>query len=279
MSATRHFTTAQAREIGSRLGVNWTKIDLEQLRRGLEVELEHGAHDPQTDVTKDDVDLTGRIAWAHLKEIPDYYTQLDAMEAGATALRIDRFLPRYDVTYVCETSVDAPPGDTYAAMKETDLRDPIVNTLFALRELPVNALRRLRGQRTTVPVPEKITFGGIGRQSPVWVRLFEAPGVELVIGSVGRFWRRDYGTRTVAPEAFVAFAEPGYAKLGISLSVRPTPNGSILRYEARTATTDETARRKFRLYWRIIAPGVGLVMRRALKRIKTAAERPVEVGV
>lgn len=278
MTAKRRFSIEEARAIGARLGVNWRLIDPEQFRRGLEVELEHGAHDPETDVTRNDADLTGKIAWAHLKEIPDYYTRLDAMEAGAGTLHIDRFLPRYDVTYVCETSVDAAPDDTYAAMKGTDLRDAIVNTLFALRELPVNALRRLRGQRATVPVPQKITFADIGRQTATWVQLFEAPGVELVIGSVGRFWRRDYGTRTVAPDGFVAFAEPGYAKLGISLSVRPTPNGTILRYEARTATTDETARRKFRLYWRVIAPGVGLIMRRALKRIKAAAEQPAEVG-
>jgi len=277
MTAKRHITAAEAREVGTRLGVDWRQVDLKQLQRGLEVELEHGAHDPQTDVTRDDLELTAKIAWAHLKEIPDYYTRLDAMEANA--LRIDRFLPRYDVTYVCEVSVDASPDDTYAAMKETDLRDPIVNALFALRELPINAVRRLRGQRTTVPVPEKITFGDISRQGPMWMQLLEEPGAELVIGSVGRFWHRDYGARPISPEAFVPFTEPGYAKLAISLAVRPTVNGAILRYEARTATTDETARRKFRRYWRIIAPGVALVMRRALKRIKAAAERPVNVGV
>ena len=52
-------------------------------RNGMEVELEHGAHDPQTNVTGDDPILTGKIAWAHLKEFPDYYVRLDAMEAQA----------------------------------------------------------------------------------------------------------------------------------------------------------------------------------------------------
>lgn len=83
MSAKRRVTTTEAREIGTRLGVDWVQIDLEQLRRGLEVELEHGAHDAQTNVTNDDLDLTAKIAWAHLKEIGDYYTRLDAMEAAA----------------------------------------------------------------------------------------------------------------------------------------------------------------------------------------------------
>lgn len=50
---------------------------------GLGIELEHGSHDPQTDVTHSDYPLTGKIAWAHLKEIPDYYTRLKKMEAEA----------------------------------------------------------------------------------------------------------------------------------------------------------------------------------------------------
>lgn len=81
------FTAHQAREIGTRLGIDWAEVDLEQFRRGLEVELEHGTRDPQTDVTGDDLDLTGKIAWAHLKEMRDYYTRLDRMEAEADASR------------------------------------------------------------------------------------------------------------------------------------------------------------------------------------------------
>ncbi len=83
MSPKRAIAAAEARSIGARLGVNWAQVNFEQFRRGLEVELEHGARDPQTNVTNDDLDLTGKIAWAHLKEIGDYYTRLDAMEAAA----------------------------------------------------------------------------------------------------------------------------------------------------------------------------------------------------
>jgi hypothetical protein len=55
----------------------------EQFRMGLAVESEHGAHDPETNVTNDDLIMTGKIAWAHLKEIPDYYTRLAKMESEA----------------------------------------------------------------------------------------------------------------------------------------------------------------------------------------------------
>jgi hypothetical protein len=45
--------------------------------------LEHGTRDPETNVTGDNLGFTGKIAWAHLKEIRDYYTRLDLMEAEA----------------------------------------------------------------------------------------------------------------------------------------------------------------------------------------------------
>ncbi|MFC1960922.1 DUF5661 family protein [Chloroflexota bacterium] len=83
MDSKRQISIEEARSIGTQLGINWTQIDLEQFRRGLEVELEHGVHDPETNVTGDDLMLTGKIAWAHLKEIRDYYTRLDRLEAEA----------------------------------------------------------------------------------------------------------------------------------------------------------------------------------------------------
>ena len=79
------FTLEDARRIGAAVGIDWSAaaFDLEQYRMGLHVELEHGVRDPQTDVTHDDEIATGKIALAHLKEIPDYYTRLAKMEAEA----------------------------------------------------------------------------------------------------------------------------------------------------------------------------------------------------
>jgi len=81
----RKVSLDEARSIGDGLGIDWSEVNQEEFRRGLEVELEHGAHDPETNVTNDDPVLTGKIAWAHLKEIADYYTRLDRMEAEAEA--------------------------------------------------------------------------------------------------------------------------------------------------------------------------------------------------
>ena len=79
----RNFTNEQAKEVGDKLRIDWQKYDLDQFRMGLEVELEHGADDPETNVTNDDLEMTGKIAWAHLKEISDYYTRLEKLEKEA----------------------------------------------------------------------------------------------------------------------------------------------------------------------------------------------------
>lgn len=83
MSSKREFTTDEAKVIGDKIGVDWSKINIEQFRLGLAVEMEHGANDPETNVTNSDELLTGKITWAHLKEIPDYYTRLLKMESEA----------------------------------------------------------------------------------------------------------------------------------------------------------------------------------------------------
>ena len=76
------WTAEQAAAVASELEIDFqaAAFDLEQFRRGMEVELEHGSRDPETNVTGDDPVLTGKIAWAHLKEMPDYYTRLAVME-------------------------------------------------------------------------------------------------------------------------------------------------------------------------------------------------------
>ena len=83
MTAKKHFTAEEAKKIGESLGIDWSKYDVEQYRMGLDVELEHGLVDPDTNVTNDDPIMTGKIALAHLNEFPDYYTRLEKMEREA----------------------------------------------------------------------------------------------------------------------------------------------------------------------------------------------------
>jgi hypothetical protein len=83
MGTKKHFTNKEAKKVGEELGIDWKDFDIDQFRRGMDVELEHGKQDSSTNVTNDDLVITGKIAWAHLKEIPDYYDHLEKMEKDA----------------------------------------------------------------------------------------------------------------------------------------------------------------------------------------------------
>lgn len=79
------FSAEEAKEVGEKLGIDWTKFDVDQFQKGMNVELEHGMQDDVTNVTNDDLLATGKIAFAHLNEYPDYYDRLEKLEKEAEA--------------------------------------------------------------------------------------------------------------------------------------------------------------------------------------------------
>lgn len=90
MTEKRQTTIEEATRVGNEIGVDWSRLDVEQFRLGMDVEFEHGSRDPQTDVTGDDPIVTGKIALAHMKEFPDYYARLEKMERDAEREWADR---------------------------------------------------------------------------------------------------------------------------------------------------------------------------------------------
>jgi len=73
-------TEDEAILVGNNIGLDWGNIDIQEFRRGLEVEFEHGLVNKNSNVTGDNINLTGKIAMAHLNELNDYYTRLDIVE-------------------------------------------------------------------------------------------------------------------------------------------------------------------------------------------------------
>jgi hypothetical protein len=75
--------------VGEQIGIDWTSVpfDVEQFRKGMDVDLEHGLHDLLTNVTEDDSIVTSKIALAHLTEFADYYMRLERMEEEAKGER------------------------------------------------------------------------------------------------------------------------------------------------------------------------------------------------
>jgi len=183
---------------------------------------------------------------------------------------IDRFIPDPDFRESRDLAVEAVPEEIIAAIKGTDLKDPVVNTLFAVRDLPNRLARKLGARGNSL---DNVSFTNIPDVGPGWIKLGEEEGRELVVGAVGRFWRRDYGARDVEAQDFAAFDEPGYLKLAVSSLVeRRGYDQSVLHYEARVEATDAEARRQFVRYWKVIEPGNDVIVRRALQRIKAEAE-------
>ena len=80
MASKKSFTESEAKTVGEKLGIKWDKFDVEQFRHGMDIELEHGTIDSNTNVSNDDPIITGKIALAHLNEFSDYYDRLDKME-------------------------------------------------------------------------------------------------------------------------------------------------------------------------------------------------------
>ena len=88
MEVKKVFSLDEAKAVGEKIGVDWRKYSLEQFRAGMNVELEHGLADEDTNVTNDNPVVTGKIALAHLKEFPDYYIRLEQMEEAAKEGRV-----------------------------------------------------------------------------------------------------------------------------------------------------------------------------------------------
>lgn len=188
---------------------------------------------------------------------------------------IDELLPEFDATRIEHVVVEAPPERAFEAVLEADFMQAYkgsvaMRALFAVRGAASDLVRRFTGGKAE-PEPEAMRPSGLGDRGE-WVKLGQSDS-ELVIGAIGRFWGRDINWLEIEASDFRGFAQPGYGKVAANLSVRGYGEGrSILTYEARTATTDEEARRGFLRYWRLVRPGVGIVLRGTLRYIKGLAE-------
>ncbi|KAB1189210.1 hypothetical protein GJR98_03910 [Haloferax sp. MBLA0077] len=189
-------------------------------------------------------------------------------------MRIDDVLPTFDVTQIRHVVVDASPAETYRAVLDIDFMQmgTAVRVLNELRALPDRLRARMQGERWS-GMPTSVSLDDLV-DSTGYVVLGDRGAEEFVIGAVGKFWKPNIEWVDIDPDEFVSFDRPGYAKLAIGFSVRPYgTDRTLLSYEARTATTDPEARRRFRLYWSLIGPFAGVLMQQALAHIKNEAEQ------
>ena len=184
---------------------------------------------------------------------------------------LDRFIPTFDVVERHHVRVNAPAAVTLAAARTMELSSvPIVHAIFKGRELILgtapNARPRPRGLVGEGLVGEVLALG--------WVVLAEVPGREIVLGSVTKPWEPNVTFRSVSPDAFAGFDEPGYVKIAWTLRADALDAvSSIFRTETRAVATDAYARGRFRWYWSFLSPGIILIRRMSLGPVKKEAER------
>jgi len=79
------FTEQDAEALAKSLDIDLDTIKLEEFVKGLNIETEHGSVHEETNITRDIDILTAKLALAHLRHIPDYYSRLDSMMLEAYA--------------------------------------------------------------------------------------------------------------------------------------------------------------------------------------------------
>lgn len=184
---------------------------------------------------------------------------------------LDSFMPLYHFNEVHSIRIDAPPDRIFRAIKALTLPEiRLAHMLFWIRALPA----RLRGTRAARPLRTKPILEVAADSN--FLLLAEETNRELVLGTIGQFWRLEGGAsvRISNPQEFLAFDRPEYAKATLNFSLEEQGAGQYrLRTETRIHVPDPQARRKFAAYWRVIYPGSALLRRMWLRAIRRRAAR------
>jgi len=179
---------------------------------------------------------------------------------------LDEVMPRFDVAERHAIDVAAPASEAFRALGEVDfMGSSLVRGIVRTREA-------LLGVGGGPPLPDAGLLTQM--QTLGWRVLLEEPGRAVAVGTVTRPWQGNVVFRPLDLAGFKAFAEPDYVKIAWTLRVEPIANGrSRVSTETRVATTDASARRRFRRYWLLFSPGIRLIRLALLGDVRRLAER------
>jgi hypothetical protein len=179
---------------------------------------------------------------------------------------LDDVLPEFEFSEHHERKIAAPPQrarEALLALRPRDLR--LTRPLMFIRLLPRLSTGRVRMLAADRPVLEFLGEYG-------FVRLADTER-ELVFGIADQFWRlRTDPVELADQDAFLRFAEPGFAKAAFNFVFEPAGEGTRLVTETRIHALDDEARRKFGGYWMLIRGGSGLIRRDILASVRRRAE-------
>ena len=193
--------------------------------------------------------------------LPASETRIDAPRTA-----LDRFAPSYQFSERHEIHVAAAPARTFEAVRcVTASEITLFRTLTAIRRFG------RPGPESILNAPEHQPILDVALQTSFQL-LAHVPDREIVVGTVVAappdFRPPDERT----PRWYQMLSQPGYAKAAMSFLVEPEGTGSLVTTETRVFATDDSTRRRFAVYWRVIYPGSALIRRMWLRAIRRRAE-------
>lgn len=194
---------------------------------------------------------------------------MNAPPAAVAARRIDDFLPRYHFSEIHEIRVRASRKQTWESIQLVTAREiRFFTTLMAIRSLPALLAARARPVGALArPILEVALCSG-------FLILAEAPPDELVVGTIGQFWRPTGPRLPLAgPGEFLAFDTPGYARCAMDFRLEDVLGETRVITETRIFTPEAEVRRRFGAYWIVVHPGSAFIRRMWLAAIRRRAER------
>jgi hypothetical protein len=191
--------------------------------------------------------------------------------------RIDDFMPEYQFYEYHEVAVNAPVEEVASAIKKVTFADiPVAIWLMRIRAM---ASGQLKGPSSSgaKPVPEMLSkpiLELLSQPGSAFLTLDDSDPNEYVGGMVGKPWSSEIPTHVSSPDEFRTFRLPGNIKVAFNMHVVDIGNGtSRLTTETRIIGIDESARKTFTRYWRVIYPGSAIIRRVWLDAIaKRAAQ-------
>lgn len=179
---------------------------------------------------------------------------------------LDRFAPSYQFSEHHEIRVAAPPARTFEAVRSVTASEiTLFRTLTAIRRFGRS------GPESILDAPEHQSILDVATQT-TFLLLAHEPDREIVVGTLVAAPPDMRPLHKRTPQWYQALSEPGYAKAVMNFLVEPDGTGSLVTTETRVFATDDSTRRRFAAYWRVIYPGSALIRRMWLRAIQRRAE-------
>lgn len=193
---------------------------------------------------------------------------------------LDGQLKHYDVVERHQTVVAASREATCRGVHEVDFVRTlmsVVRSVLEMRDVPPS-IQELARRAEHLPPDTTFTLADV--TAGVFVPLGERRGRSIILGAIGKLWMPHVAFVSLGPHEFGEFHEPKYVKVALAFwAQRFGSDKSVLRFEARVAGTDDSARTHLRRWYRVVRPYVACFMRQALTDIKAASEAITTAGV